>query len=367
MQTYNETLSTVLTVNTLIDENNGYGVGRNSLREAIARANRTPGTQTIRFAVNGTIALNRELPDIRSSNFGVPGSFGSTGFPDGNAVGIDLANGGTGNDTYQIDNSRDRIIETSTNPQEIDGVTAFTNYILSANVENLSLDGFAFNGTGNNLNNNLTGNNRNNRIVGLTGNDTLEGNLGDDILLGGNGNDLINSNSGVKQINGGNGSDTVSYNYVEFGTNLSINLVTNRAGVPGSTGFDTIISIENVIGGGGNEIIIGNDTLIGGVGRDSFTYTTRNQGRDRITDFAPLFDTITVSAVGFGGGLRRGILPPTRFHVGVRAADRSDRFIYNRANGVLSFDADGTGRFAQIAIATLNAQLPLTHADILVS
>jgi Ca2+-binding RTX toxin-like protein len=161
---------------------------------------------------------------------------------------------------------------------------------------------------------------------------TITGGRLSESILGGNSNDIINGGLGNDIVNGSLGNDSLV----------------------GSAGNDALV--------GG----LGRDTLTGGVGRDRFTYTSRNQGRDRITDFAPLFDTITVSAAGFGGGVRRGVLAPTQFRLGARAVDVSDRFIYNRASGVLSFDADGTGRFAQIAIATLNAQLPLTYADILV-
>src|SRR5262249_30743794 len=53
----------VLTVNTLVDENNGFSVGNVSLREAITQANAQAGDDTIQFAAGlfsggaGTINL----------------------------------------------------------------------------------------------------------------------------------------------------------------------------------------------------------------------------------------------------------------------------------------------------------------------
>src|SRR6187431_62257 len=47
-------LLTTITVNTLVDENNGVGVGGVSLREAVAAANTG---DTINFSVTGTINL----------------------------------------------------------------------------------------------------------------------------------------------------------------------------------------------------------------------------------------------------------------------------------------------------------------------
>src|SRR4051795_8862690 len=47
-------LLTTLTVNTLVDENNGIGTGGVSLREAVAAANTG---DTINFSVNGVINL----------------------------------------------------------------------------------------------------------------------------------------------------------------------------------------------------------------------------------------------------------------------------------------------------------------------
>ena len=98
--------------------------------------------------------------------------------------------GGTGNDTYVIDNAGDIVDETGG-----DGIdTIQTSFAFSlaalAEIENLTLTGSAaVNGTGNDLANVLTGNGGKNVLTGLDGNDTLNGGLGADTLIGGTGND----------------------------------------------------------------------------------------------------------------------------------------------------------------------------------
>jgi Ca2+-binding RTX toxin-like protein len=89
--------------------------------------------------------------------------------------------GDAGNDTYYVDNTRDKVIE-ATNAG-IDGVITTTNYALAANVENLKLSGTAnINGRGNSLVN---------TVVGNTGNNILDGRGGDDRLIGGGGADTF--------------------------------------------------------------------------------------------------------------------------------------------------------------------------------
>jgi hypothetical protein len=153
----------------------------------------------------------------------------------------------------------------------------------------------------------ITGTKFNDRLLGQGGNDSLRGGAGSDTLVGGNGSD-------------------------------------------------------GLVGGAGS------DRLTGGRGSDHFVFNSRNERRDIITDFNPASDTIVVSARGFGGGLRAGAaITSAQFHIGTRAADRSDRFIYNRSNGSLFFDADGTGgSFNQVEIADLSSNLAMTRADIFV-
>jgi Ca2+-binding RTX toxin-like protein len=177
---------------------------------------------------------------------------------------------------------------------------------------------------------NLSGTSRSEMIVGDDGDDTIRGLDGDDLLFGGNGND---------QLFGGNGNDTL------FGRDGKDRLF-------GDAGDDTLI--------GGFR----NDVLTGGAGRDRFEFRREQQGIDRITDFTPADDTIAMRASDFKSGLKLGTLPEAQFHLGSKAADQSDRFIFNSATGELFFDADGSGRRAAILLARLGRGVTMTRQDI---
>jgi Ca2+-binding RTX toxin-like protein len=183
--------------------------------------------------------------------------------------GAQTMNGGLGNDTYFVDvggPSGDVVNENA--GEGIDLVhftspTAGASYTLTANVENLTLDGTAdINGSGNNLANIITGNIGNNLIEGLAGNDTLDG--------------------------GGNGAagDTVSY--ANAGAAVTVNLTTGLA--TGGAGSDTVLNFENITGSifndtltgnAGNNVIeggAGNDNMDGGAGIDTVSYAHASAG-----------------------------------------------------------------------------------------
>jgi len=110
---------------------------------------------------------------------------------DGGA-GRDTLIGGDGNDVYIVDNSGDKVIETSLT--DVDSIQSSVSYILPRNVENLTLTGNAKLigwGKGNELSNGLIGNSANNTLSGMNGNDTLEGGKGNDMLTGGRGADTF--------------------------------------------------------------------------------------------------------------------------------------------------------------------------------
>ena len=94
----------------------------------------------------------------------------------------------TGNDTYFVADG-DTVEELS--GQGTDTVNAYVNFVLSAEVENLTLvnPSAALVGTGNNLANTIIGNALANTLTALDGNDTITGGLGNDTLDGGAGID----------------------------------------------------------------------------------------------------------------------------------------------------------------------------------
>ncbi|QLE57341.1 S8 family serine peptidase [Nostoc sp. TCL26-01] len=219
-------------------------------------------------------------------------------------------------------------------------------------------------------------------------NDTLNGGRGNDEMRGGAGNDtyVVDSTGDVIVENLNEGTDTVesSITYT-LGANLENLTLTGIAAIngTGNTGNNIITGnsgnntlnggsgVDTLIGGDGNDILIGgagNDTLTGGLGRDRFTFNSRSEGIDKITYFNVVDDTIVVSAAGFGSGLVAGsAIAVSQLVMGTAATTASHRFIYDRNNGSLFFDQDGTGAIAKIQFATLNTGLTLTNADIFVN
>jgi Ca2+-binding RTX toxin-like protein len=107
--------------------------------------------------------------------------------------------GGAGNDTYEVDDDNDVIVELAGEGTDQVNSTAAI-FTLGAYIENLTLTGTAdIEGTGNALGNKITGNTGANELVGHDGNDTLTGN---------DGNDILNGGFGADNMSGGKGNDT---------------------------------------------------------------------------------------------------------------------------------------------------------------
>ncbi|MDQ0463376.1 Ca2+-binding RTX toxin-like protein [Caulobacter ginsengisoli] len=114
---------------------------------------------------------------------------------DGGA-GADAMNGGLGDDTFYVDDSSDTVAEALN--QGTDIVRATASFTLSANIENMVLDGSAnIDGTGNGLVNAITGNTGDNVIDGQGGDDVLKGLNGNDTLIGGTGGDILVGGAGA--------------------------------------------------------------------------------------------------------------------------------------------------------------------------
>lgn len=141
----------------------------------------------------------------------------------------------------------------------------------------------------------------------------------------------------------------------------------------GSNGNDRLTgnSAANILKGGkGNDILNGDggsDTLVGGLGRDTFVFSKApsKSNFDRIVDFVAKDDTIKLENAVFKG-LKAGPLAANAFYVGAAAQDSSDRIVYNKATGILSYDPDGIGGKAQVDVAVLSKKPALTFADFIV-
>jgi Ca2+-binding RTX toxin-like protein len=248
-------------------------------------------------------------------------------------LGADTMSGGDGDDRYYVDNTGDVVIET--NAASAGGTdtvySSLAAYTLTANVEHgvVTRSGAA----------SLTGNSRANALDGGAGADTLNGGLGADTMTGGDGDDryyvdnagdvVIETNAasaggtdtvysalgaytltshveyGILQasgaadltgnalanrlyagrgdnvLDGAGGTDRVLYSLATAG--VTVSLAASGAQNTGGSGWDTLISIEQLIGSdhadtltgnaGGNVLGGGadNDTLDGGLGADTMT------------------------------------------------------------------------------------------------
>jgi Ca2+-binding RTX toxin-like protein len=109
--------------------------------------------------------------------------------------------------------------------------------------------------------------------------------------------------------------------------------------------------------------------LSGGAGNDSFVFNTPlgAGNRDTITDFSHVDDTFQLeNAIFTRLGAGTYTLNAAFFRAGVKALDANDYIVYNRANGLLSYDVDGNGAHAPIAFALLGNKPAIACDDFLV-
>ncbi|MBB3020458.1 Ca2+-binding RTX toxin-like protein [Microvirga lupini] len=162
-----------------------------------------------------------------------------------------------------------------------------------------------------------------------------------------------------------------------------VTITVNDVGVEstsGSAANDVIkggVGKDTLGGGLGHDTLwggLGNDTLTGNSGKDIFVFATKTNKRtnvDKINDFVVKDDSIWLdnavfTKIGKGSEDRPGKLAKSMFWTGKAAHDSSDRIVYDKASGALYYDADGTGRGAQVKIATLKKGLGLTEKDFFV-
>ncbi|MBD2747213.1 M10 family metallopeptidase C-terminal domain-containing protein [Microvirga sp. BT688] len=133
--------------------------------------------------------------------------------------------------------------------------------------------------------------------------------------------------------------------------------------------------IEDAVGGSGSDYLIGNSSvnkLTGGSGRDFFVFTTtpnKRTNKDTITDFKVRDDTIWLENSIFRKLGSKGTeenpakLKAAFFKIGDKATDKNDYIIYNKNTGVLSYDADGSGKGRAVEFAVIKKNLALKYDD----
>jgi Ca2+-binding RTX toxin-like protein len=279
---------------------------------------------------------------------------------DGKA-GADTMRGGSGDDTYRVDHTGDTIVESAGSGE--DAVEASVSFTLANNVEDLTLTGIAdINATGNSLGNVLLGN---------SGDNILDGKAHGDFMAGGDGDDTYFVDHLGDEIaeGAGKGTDRVqaSASHV-LSNNVEHLTLTGNSGIAGTGN-----ALANTItGNGGSNVIAGkggHDTLRGNGGADFFLFDTPPSiaaNLDTVADFSAAADTIRLDRSVFAA-LGLGQLDADAFIKAAAAADAEDRIIFNAANGLLSYDRDGTGAAAAVAFARLSGnQSALSHTDFVV-
>lgn len=242
---------------------------------------------------------------------------------DGNDIlsggdGADSMAGGQGDDIYYADSADSGVVESA--GQGLDTVhlvECIGNYVLPANVENLTLDEnwasvFSHTAQGNALANVLVGNSAANTLMGLGGMDSLLGGAGNDILDGGAGSDsmaggldddlyIVDSTLDVVAEVLDEGVDTIQTAIALGGLAANIeNLVITGSGSVSGTGN----ALNNRITGNAAANLLdgreGNDFLAGGAGADTYRYDLGG-GQDIISENDSTAGV--VDAINWGAGI----------------------------------------------------------------
>jgi len=252
---------------------------------------------------------------------------------------------------------------------------------------------------------NLNGTAGNDTISGLGGRDHLYGGAGSDTLYGGAGDDAMHGDAGADIMFGGAGNDdyyvddvndvisettvpdtddggtdrvysTVSYTLTPYLERLVLLESAVAISATGNAQVNSIVgnSNNNIISGGG-----GKDTLTGGLGADFFALGPANAANTvTITDFASE-DKFGLTASDYGlsqgnglvdNGFGTLLLDPTWFATvtGTQGTVAGHgQFLYNTTTVTLTWDPDGSGAAAGIALAKVQASGLVTATNFAIS
>ncbi|KAB0265088.1 beta strand repeat-containing protein [Microvirga brassicacearum] len=295
--------------------------------------------------------------------------------------GADILEGGAGSDVFIVDNVGDVVKEGAGGGA--DAIQTTISYVLadSTAVEFLTaLGSGAINLTGNGLANTISGNASANVLDGGAGADRMEGAGGNDTYLVDDAGDLILESAG-------GGYDTVSARIsyaLAAGSEVETLAASGSASMhlTGNAFANTLLgnAAANFLrGGNGADVLsgdlggdrlfggLGRDYVTGGAGKDYFVLDTavakkKNANVDRFADFSVRDDSIWLDNAVFKAlGKKGSFAKPAKlkkdgFFFGNKAHDRDDHIIVKKT-GKIYYDADGTGRQAQIAIATVSKKV----------
>ncbi len=189
--------------------------------------------------------------------------------------------GGDGDDTYQVQDINDTVVELADGGSDL--VRTGLDYTLGANVERLVILASARVATGNALDNIIVGTGGGDTISGLNGADTLRGGAGRDTILGGSGVDILDGGAGKDTMTGGAARDTFQFRFLDdfsnvrstadvitdfdkaAGEKIQINLIDANTNTVGDDDFEWIAS--NAFSGTAGELRfqqVGSSTFVEG-------------------------------------------------------------------------------------------------------
>jgi Ca2+-binding RTX toxin-like protein len=278
--------------------------------------------------------------------------------------GGDTLVGMMGDDTYLVNDPRDRIVEA--NGEGLDTVYTITSYNLGEDeVEVLStvyhVDTTPIDLIGNFASQRVIGNYGANVLNGGSGGiDTLIGLFGDDTYAVGDSRTVVIERAGqgfdvlVTSVNFLLSPDAEIEVFAAQDRSSSVGIRLGGNGyaqtIAGTEGADTIA------GGGGADLLIGG----GGTDRFDLEIGTTPSGSPSIADFSSGVDRLGIIGRASDLGDR---LDAAEFVVGAAATTAAHRIVYDQATGGLFYDADGSGGGGSVLIARLTAGTTLSLGD----
>jgi len=279
---------------------------------------------------------------------------------------------------------------------------------LASSYANLVLSGAAVIGTGNTAANRITVEQSSavaNVITGAAGVDVMDGGNGGDIYVvtssahhaaaeifdsGTSGIDELRfssstsgqtllvhgGNLGLERVAIGTGTGASAVSTATTALNVNATAAANALTIMGNDGSNRLSGSaygDVIIGNNGNDTLVGGvgaDTLTGGSGADVFRFEKPLGGTnvDVITDFTPTQnDVIQLENSVYTALPTTGALAAAAFRVGASATTATQRIGYDPSNGLLWYDADGSGTGASLLVARLSTGLTMTAARIAVS
>lgn len=226
----------------------------------------------------------------------------------------------------------------------------------------------------------------------FAGNDDFYGSKDADFFLGFAGNDVFQGGFGADTLNGGAGSDKADY--IGAAGRVHVSLLERAANREYESGNgrkfgagDVLTDVESLRGSRFNDVLKGNDknnviggwggndTLFGGKGADTFVFSADDipANADIVGDFDAraivngrnvVFDKIELSHFEYSqlGNVPNGAADGSVWALDAKdffastngaARDADSHLLYNKSNGQLKYDYDGSGLLPAVLIATL--------------